>query len=78
MKKLSFQAREIFQIVEKLEGNSYMVRRYDDDRAPIREYKGSELHLLSPSIFPHNPVDTMNQRYLNFSNYLVSHRFKNL
>ena len=24
--------------------------------------------MLPPSIFPHTPVDTMNQRYLNFSN----------
>ena len=42
VKKLLFQARGPFQIVKKLEANSYMVRRYDSENAPNRKHKGSE------------------------------------
>ena len=66
--KLSYQGRGPFQIKEILGANSYHVQRYNDQDAPIRKYKGTELYLLPPSIFPHNPVDTMDQRYLNYSN----------
>ena len=76
IKKLSFQARGPFQIVKILEGNSYLVKRYNSDQSTTRKYKGSELYLLPPSIFPHDPVDTMDQRYLNFSNSLVVSPFK--
>ena len=65
---ISYQARGPFQIKEVLEANSYLVQRYNNPDGPTRKYKGSELYLLPPSIFPHNPVDTMDQRYLNFSN----------
>ena len=58
VKKLLIQARGPFQIVEKLEGNSYMVRRYDNKDAPTMKYKGSELYMLPPSIFPHDPIDS--------------------
>ena len=44
VKKFSLQTRGPFQIVEKLEGNSYLVRCYDDEKAPTRKYKGSELY----------------------------------
>ena len=76
VKKLSFQAKGPFQIVQKLEGDSYMVQRYGDNEAPTRKYKGSELYLLPASIFPHDPVDTMDQRYLNFSNSSIVSPFK--
>jgi hypothetical protein len=76
VKKLSFQARGPFQIIEKLEGNSYMVQRYGNKEAPHRKYKGTELYLLSSNIFTHDPVDTMDQRYLNFSNSSVVSPFK--
>ena len=66
--KLSYQGRGPFQIKEVLDANSYLVERYNQEDVPTRKYKGAELYLLPPSIFPHKPVDTMDQRYLNFSN----------
>ena len=75
-KKLSLQARGPFQIVEKLEGNSYMVRHYDKENGALRKYKGTVLYLLPPNIFPHNPVDVMDQKYLNFSNTSIVSPFK--
>ena len=33
----------------------------------IRKYKGTELYLLPPAIFPHEPLDTMDQRFMNYS-----------
>ena len=66
-KKLSYQARGPFQIESVLAGNSYVVKRYNSTSSATRKYKGSELYLLPPSVFPNNPVDTMDQRYLNYS-----------
>ena len=50
-----------------MEANAYLVAHYGKESSATRKYKGCELYLLPPSIFPHNPVDTMDQRYLNFS-----------
>ena len=68
VKKLSYQARVPFQIKEKLGTDSYLVQRYNDEALATEKYEGPELYLLPPIIFPHNPVDAMDQRYLNFSN----------
>ena len=65
--KLSYQARGLFQIKEILEANSCIEQRYDNDKSATRKYKGSESYLFPPSIFPHNPVDTMDQQCLKFS-----------
>ena len=67
VKKLSYQTRGPSQIKEILYGNSYLVQRYNSTSSAIRKYKVSKLYLLPPSFFPNNPVDTMDQRYLNFS-----------
>ena len=74
--KLSYQGRSPYQIKEFLNANSYLVQRYNKEDAPTRKYKVTELYLLPPGIFPHNPVDTMDQRYLNFSNAPVVSLFK--
>ena len=40
---------------------------YNIDSIATRKYKGSELYLLPPTLFPHEPLDNMDKRYLNFS-----------
>ena len=35
------------------------MQRYDHGESPHRKYKGSEFYLLPPSIFPHDPIDTI-------------------
>ena len=67
VKKLSYQARGPFQINKIFDGNSYLVQRYNYESAATRKYKESELYLLLPSLFHNNPVNTMDQRYLNYS-----------
>ena len=62
-KKLSYQERGSFQITEILGANAYMVRRYNDKSSTVKEYKGSELYLLPPSLFPNEKLNTMDQRY---------------
>ena len=74
--KLSYQDRVLYQIKEVLNANSYLVQRYNQEDVPTRKYKGTELHLLPPGIFSRNPVDTMDQRYLIFSNAPVVSPFK--
>ena len=67
VKKLSYQARGPFQIRELLNGNSYLVQRYNHESSATKKYKGFELYFFPPSLFPYNPIDTMDQRYLNYS-----------
>ena len=76
--KLSYQGRGPYQIKKVLNANSYLVQRYNQEDAPTRKYKYTELYLLPPGIFPHNPVDILDQRNINFSNAPVVSPFKNL
>ena len=67
VRKLSYQARGPFQIKEILMVDSYNVQRYNSPSQATRKYKGTELYLLPPSLFPQESMDTMDQRYFNFS-----------
>ena len=60
--KLSYRARGPFQIVEVLGNDSYHVQRYNDTDSSIRKYKGTDQYMLPPSIFPCEPLDTMDVR----------------
>ena len=73
VKKVSYQARGSFQIKEILDGDSYLVTRYNSNASATRKHKGSELYLLPPNIFPSDPVDTLDQRYLNFPLHQLYH-----
>jgi hypothetical protein len=66
VKKLSYQARGPFQITACLGHNSYKVRRYNEPNSATRKYKATELYLLPPTIFPAEPLDTMDQRFYNY------------
>ena len=76
--KLSYQGRGPYQIKEVLNANSYSVQRYNQEDAPTRKYKDTELYLLPPGIFSHNPVDTLDQRNIDFFNAPVVSPFKKL
>jgi len=68
VQKLSYQARGPFRITQVLGNQSFEVQRYDNPNGATRKYKGADLYLLPPSIFPSEPLDTMDQRYLNYEN----------
>ena len=61
--KFSYRVRGPFQIIEDLGSDSYHVKRYNDASAAVRKYKGTDLYLLSPAIFPSDSLDTMDVRY---------------
>ena len=67
VKKLSYQAKGPFIVVEDLGHDSYSVRRYNKPDSATRKYKSHDLFLLPPFLFPHEEVDTMDVRYLNYS-----------
>ena len=66
--KLSYQSREPFRIVTVLGHNSFGVKNWTNPTAATRKYKATELYLLPPSLFPSKPLDTLDQRYLNYEN----------
>ena len=63
--KLAYAARGSFLIKKVLEADSYMVQRYGHPDAPLRKYKGHDLYLLPPVLFLSEPLDTLDERYLN-------------
>ena len=65
VKKLSYQARGPFRVTRIFGANSYEVQRYNSSSSAPRKYKGTELYLLPPNLFPCEPMDTMDERYLN-------------
>ena len=63
--KLSYRAKGPFVIIAALGRNSYEVQRYGKPKSATHKYKNTELCLLPPALFPLNPLDTVNQRYLS-------------
>ena len=66
--KLSYKARGPFQIIEVLGNDLYHVQHYTEIDSAVRKYKGTDIYLLPPAIFPSNPLDTVYMIYLNYSN----------
>ena len=64
--KLSYQVRGPFQIMRDLQTGSYEVQRYGEPESALRKYKATELYLLPPTLYPSEPLDTMDQRYIDF------------
>ena len=65
VRKLSYQAKGPFIIVEDLEHDSYAVRRYNHPESSVRKYKAQDLYLLPPNLFPSEELDTMDVNYFN-------------
>ena len=66
--KLSYRARGPFRIVTVLGHNYFEVQNWTNPTAAIRKYKATELYLLPPSLFPSKPLETLDQRHLNYEN----------
>lgn len=64
--KLSYKTKGPFQVTAVLEADSYEVQKYGDTTSAKRKYKGTDLFLLPPAIYPIDPLDTTDCRYLNF------------
>ena len=64
VKKMSYQARRPFQIKSVLGNNSYEVKLYNKLKSSTRKYKGTDLYLLPPAIFTHEPLDKIDVRFL--------------
>ena len=49
----------MFQVKTFLEKNLYVVQSYNEPESVIQKYKCTDLYLLPPDMFSHEPVDTM-------------------
>ena len=63
--KLSYRPKGPFIIKVDLAHNSFEVQRYDDPLSAKRKYTNTELYVLPPTLFPSDPLDTIDQRYLD-------------
>ena len=66
VKKLSYQAIGPFKIIEELDHKSFTVQLFDNDKIDTTKYKATELYLLLPALFPEQPLDTLDRKYLNY------------
>ena len=74
--KLSHRERGPFQIVEDLGSDSYHAKRYHNTDSAVRKCKGTDLYFLPLSIFLSESLDTMDVRYLNYSNGPIIYSLK--
>ena len=64
--KLSYQIRGPYQIVKDHGNNSYDVQRYGQPNGAIKKHQACDLYLLPPNLYPSDPLDTLDQRFLNY------------
>ena len=76
--KLSYDAKGSVTITIDLGNNSFEVQQYDDPSSSKRKYKNTELYLLPSALFPSQPLDTVNQRYLNSTHASIVDPLKQL
>ena len=63
--KLSYRDKDCFIITKDLGHNSFEVQRYDNPTSTKLNHKSPELYLLPPALFLSQPLDIIDQRYLN-------------
>ena len=66
VKKLSYKSQGPFKIIADKGYGTFEVQPYNKPQAATRLYKGIDLYPLPPAIFPTNPLDTADQKYLNY------------
>ena len=64
--KLSYQVRGPYQIIKDHSNNSYDVQRYGQPNGAIKKHQACDLYLLPPNLYPSDPLDTLDQRFLNY------------
>ncbi|GFH50457.1 predicted protein [Chaetoceros tenuissimus] len=64
--KLSYQICGPYQIVKDHGNNSYDVQRYGQPNGAIKKHQACDLYLLPPNLYPSDPLDTLDQRFLNY------------
>lgn len=74
--KFSYQIKGPLQITKDLQNGSFEVQRYGNPNAAIWKYRGCDLYLLPPSLYPSNPLDTMDQRYIDFEHAPIPNPLK--
>ncbi len=75
--KLSFQRRGPFVIVGSAERGAYTVRYlYGPPNGPTRKYRGEDLNLLPPALYPCAPIDCTDHRFMGTHHASVDDPFK--
>ena len=77
VQKLSYWARGPFRIIKYTGSDSYGIQLYDDANGVVWKYKGTKIYLLPLEIYPREPLDIIDERYLNCEFYRVLSPFKN-
>ena len=63
-----YTSQVLFQIKAVLGNNSYEVQSCNYTTSGICKYKEIELYILPSVVFPQEPIDTMETKFINYSN----------
>lgn len=75
--KLSFQRRGPFIVVEAAGRGAYIVRyMYGPQNGPTRKYRGEDLNLLPPALYPCAPIDCTDHRFMGIHHASVDNPFQ--
>ena len=75
-KKLSYQVKGPFIVTKCLHQNAFEVKPYNRPNGATRKKKATELYLLPLALYPSEPIDTIDQRYLNCKHASILHPLK--
>ena len=78
VQKLSYQLRDKFEIIKYCGSNLYNVQWYNDANVIVRKYKGTNIYLLPPDIYPHETLDTIDEGYPSYEFSSVVSPFNNI
>ena len=72
---LLYQTRRPYVIISKASVGTYNCRKYGKPNGSIKRFHMEDLYLLPPTIYPTEPVDTADLRYLNSDFAPLHHPF---
>ena len=73
--KLVYQTRRPYVIISKASLGTYNCRKYGKPDGSIKTFRTEDLYLLPPAIYPSEPIDTADLRYLNSDFAPLHHPF---
>jgi hypothetical protein len=76
--KLTYRIRGPFEIVARLDGGSYHIRRAGAPNSPLLKFHAECLQPVPPGLLPCEPIDTADFRYLNLDHGPKPHPLQHL
>ena len=78
VQKLFYRERGTFRITKYYGSNPNGFQWYNDANSVVQKYKGTNIYLIPPEIYPHRTLDTIYELYIIYEFSPVVSPFKNI